>query len=327
MKMKNLHSIPFHHYLISLFPVLVIYSRNKDITYFQDTIIPILFSISISILLFYILNFFEKNVHRNALITSLCIIIIFAYGHFYEIIVSYLPSLAPHKLFIIPYLSISVIFCFKLIKKHRNNFENFTPMLNFVSSVLLIINLINIVTYQFKTVTNLKTFNDDEIIDYSIKANNQIDNPDIYFIVLDSYLGKSVLKNEYNFDNEPFIKKLEQRKFIIANNGHSNFPFTGTSLGSTLNLNYINEIKDGTTITRDYLYQIIKNNYVLNFIKKRGYRYIHFNTGYSIMSKNKYADINIGEEGIFGSEFIRIFFQTSIFNPFAKRIEKYIQGN
>ena len=154
MKIKNLDSFPFHHYLISFFPVIVIYSRNKDITYFQDAIIPILFSISISIILFYILNFFEKNIHKNALVTSLFIIIMFAYGHFYEIIVSYIPFLAPHKLFIIPYLLISVILCFKIIKKNKNNFENFTPVLNFVSFLLLIINLINIVTYQFKNVKN-----------------------------------------------------------------------------------------------------------------------------------------------------------------------------
>ena len=42
------------------------------------------------------------------------------------------------------------------------------------------------------------------------------------------------------------------------------------------------------------------------------------------MSNNKYADINLGEEGVFGSEFNRIFFQTSIINPFAKRIEKFL---
>ena len=63
--------------------------------------------------------------------------------------------------------------------------------------------------------------------------------PDIYFIVLDGYARADVLAKYYGFDNGPFLEGLRQRGFQVSDASRSNYNWTFLSLGSSLNLDYI----------------------------------------------------------------------------------------
>ena len=49
-----------------------------------------------------------------------------------------------------------------------------------------------------------------------------LDDPDIYFIVLDGYARADVLAKYYGFDNGPFIGGLRQRGFQVSEASRSN---------------------------------------------------------------------------------------------------------
>ena len=69
--------------------------------------------------------------------------------------------------------------------------------------------------------------------------------PDIYFIVLDGYARADVLAKYYGFDNGPFLEGLRQRGLQVSEASRSNFYWTFLSLGSSLNLDYIQALARG----------------------------------------------------------------------------------
>lgn len=61
------------------------------------------------------------------------------------------------------------------------------------------------------------------------------EHPDIYFLVFDRYTGEIGLRETYGFDNSAFLDGLRKRGFYVATEGFSNYPFTASSLASSLN--------------------------------------------------------------------------------------------
>jgi hypothetical protein len=66
--------------------------------------------------------------------------------------------------------------------------------------------------------------------------------PDIYYIILDSYARADYMQDLFGYDNAQFIDFLESRGFYIADQSHANHNWTGYSLASALNLNYVQDL-------------------------------------------------------------------------------------
>jgi hypothetical protein len=66
-------------------------------------------------------------------------------------------------------------------------------------------------------------------------AVNRSDAPNVYCFVFDGYLRSDRLEEYFGYDNEPFLKELENRGFKIARASRSNFPTTNYSLDFVLN--------------------------------------------------------------------------------------------
>ena len=70
-------------------------------------------------------------------------------------------------------------------------------------------------------------------------ANNVPIKPDIYLLIFDEYAGNISLKNNFQYDNTDFLKKLESAGFYVPKISYANYPNTGLSIPSTLNMNYL----------------------------------------------------------------------------------------
>jgi hypothetical protein len=134
--------------------------------------------------------------------------------------------------------------------------------------------------------------------------------PDIYFIVLDGYARADVLAKYYAVDNEPFLEGLRQRGFQVSDASRSNFYWTFLSLGSALNLDYIQALVDGRldpgSRDRTELYRILRDNRAARFLRDRGYRYVHLQSTWGGTASNPYADEFLPcHAGLFGNEYLR----------------------
>ena len=68
--------------------------------------------------------------------------------------------------------------------------------------------------------------------------------PDIYFILLDGYARGDILEKYYGYDNAPFLDGLRSRGFQVSDASRSNFYWTFLSVGSALNLDYVQKLVD-----------------------------------------------------------------------------------
>ena len=104
--------------------------------------------------------------------------------------------------------------------------------------------------------------------------------PDIYYIILDGYARSDVMKDLFNFDNEPFLKRLEQKGFYIARRSTSNYCQTPLSLSSSLNAVYLDDLVKGLGADQTQLSDLIGLNNVVTTLRPLGYKFVTFATGF-----------------------------------------------
>lgn len=109
-----------------------------------------------------------------------------------------------------------------------------------------------------------------------------ISKPDIYYIVLDEMASSEVLARYLKYDDSWFRKALEERGFLVTKNSLSNYPITRLSIASSLNMMYLDGFvditgKDSPDLTTTAV--LMRNSAVANVLKKRGYQYIHIDSG------------------------------------------------
>ncbi|MCJ7648734.1 MAG: hypothetical protein MUP85_08990 [Candidatus Lokiarchaeota archaeon] len=279
--------IPIHPILLSIYPILFLYTNNISLIAIDHIYLPVLLSVSATILIWLILSFFIKNKYKSSVITSLIVILFFSYGHIIGALNKF-----PEKTIGVSsdlYLSINFILILSIliywIVKYFKNFLPVTGLLNFVSFALLVYPLIIVFTY-----TNPGEQVDHHIgsgsneIDISIQNYEGLKKPNIYYIILDGYGRGDVLKSVYDFDNDEFHNELEKRGFFIAKRSRANYVQTLLSLSSSLNMEYLYSTdKDSKDIVtyRQYLSSKIKDNRVAEILRRIGYKFVTFSTGYT----------------------------------------------
>lgn len=107
------------------------------------------------------------------------------------------------------------------------------------------------------------------------------DRPDIYYIIVDAYAGEAILKQVYDFDNQPFTDALRERGFFVGDKSRSNYHLTELSLASSLNMRHIHDVGLHEFKTRIPIRQMIAESSVARFLTNRGYKTIALETGKS----------------------------------------------
>ena len=251
--MKLSKTTIFHPFLFAIFPIISIYSSNLQELLPNDLIQPIIVILSFTAIIFLIAKLIFKVWSKVGLIISLIMGLMFSYGYVYLQIAGFTigeATIGRHVFLIIPYVAMFIAGCYYIFKT-KKELENITKILNVVSVTLILVSVISIGTYAIENnglgIVILE--NDDAVdkINLNIqekKMTSLVGNlehyPDVYFIILDGYGGKSSLNNDLNFDNSEFIENLEKKGFTVITNSHSNYPQSFLSITSTMNMKYLN---------------------------------------------------------------------------------------
>ncbi len=113
-----------------------------------------------------------------------------------------------------------------------------------------------------------------------------LDKPDIYVIVLDGYARPDTLKNSFGFDDGPFVDQLESRGFAVAPNSHSNYPATGPTFVTMLNMAYLDQIPavadihSGDPASDGSYREAINHNKVFDILRGQGYQIVATGSGW-----------------------------------------------
>jgi len=316
-----------HPFLFAVFPVLFLFSRNLEELSISDTFLSLIIVTGLTILMLIVTRIGFKDSQKAGLFVSLLLILFFSYGHFQDMIRS-IPgigfSLGRKRYILITYLLLLSGIIYLTIRT-KKNLHVLTNFLNIVSIALITISMINIGSYKLKT-----KYPGNEFARYDTLKIIDIDNGritglhDIYYIILDGYASSNTLKEVYEFNNQDFENYLTEKGFYLATESRSNYSKTFLSLASSLNMEYINYLKDMVKHKSDdwiIALQMIRDNKTVHLLRSKGYEFINFSSGWGSTDYNKYADVNIKCGSI--NEFLMILIQTTILRPF----EKYIIGD
>jgi len=319
----KLNTIIVHPILFGIFPVLSLFENNISFTPIKEIIFPIIIIILVIIPTWIFLKIIIKDNKKSAFIISLSLILFFAYGPIFFAIDDITingEDVVRHSYLITAFLAIWILGTIFFLKT-KKDIGNMTTISNFISLIIIGVMLFSIVGYNLENSYSVK------IEEFETRGiENEIKEfPDIYYILLDGYPGKTSLKNISGYDNQEFLTNLEKQGFFIQEKSYTNYAHTFLSIPSILNMKYLNDIANEFNFSnlsdQSIPYKIGSNNQVMNFIKSQGYVTVSFDSGWGFTKDMKSADLQLcGDNKIFNSEFVITIVKNSMLNPIYVKV-------
>jgi hypothetical protein len=299
-------SIPFHPFLLALYPILIILAKNSDTFSPLQAGRSVLIVCLITSIFLIIFHKLFRDIHRTSLLTSLFVFMLFYLGSSYTLppkITLLGFSIQREIIFICAWAIFSGIAGSKWVWQRVRPFV-ITKYMNIIAVVALI-NLIWILASQYIYLPRdpLADWKNPLPFPSDITPEQASDMPDIYYIILDGYARADVLKRLYEYDNSNFLDDLQKRGFFVANESQSNYNQTGLSLASSMNFEYLDFFNGVNSENRHPLTDLIVNSRVRRIVEDMGYTTVTISSEYTLVDlidADVYIDIE--ESGLNGFE-------------------------
>jgi hypothetical protein len=296
---KNiLRQFPWHVLLFSAYPVMALFAYNLGEAGAEAFLRPLIVSLAAGSILFALIAPIARNIQRAGLIVSLTTVLFFTYGH----VVS---ALADQKVSI-PVTALMLFYGLLALTGNGwlafrlKNPERATVPLNVIALALLAFPIVSMIGFDAQRV--LARADVDPAVALNLPADAP--RPDIYYIILDSYGRSDLLLDTYDYDNSAFLRRLEDLGFTVATCSQSNYHRTEVSLGSSLNMDYLQNVDPSfngrDNQNRALLWEKLKHSAVRRALESAGYTTVAFATGFDWL-EIKDADVYI-EPGALDSQ-------------------------
>jgi hypothetical protein len=286
----------FHPFLIALFPILMLYSKNLHTIDCSETFLPIALSLVATILAWSTLRALRLDGPRASLIVSAGLLLFFSFGPGVRVLdrLGIASSRLGREWLALAFESLGMAGVVALALKKPEFARASTGFGNASAMALVGLSAFGIVK-GIGLESGQKPPNAAErpLPVFSRPAGRL---PDVYFVVLDAYGRSDALKEVIGFDNSEFLARLEQKGFFIARQSTSNYCQTALSLSSTLNLQYLDDLAGSPSDDRRPLKRLIADNVVFRGFKSLGYRVVRFDSGFDA-TESIAGDLNLGPPG------------------------------
>jgi hypothetical protein len=277
-KLKEWFSIPWYFLVFSAYPVLALLATNVGQVKAASGWRPLALSVLLSGLLFLLLRWILKDNYRAAFLTTLWMALFFSYGHIYMMLTEKWEKINFDPYLLVAWLILAIL-SVVWVTRPRFTFRDAVLALNVVSLGLVITSLVQIDSGVQKGSGHYAAAKNAPVEQLSLPQNP----PDVYYFLLDMYTRDDLLKQAYGYDNSEFIKGLEERGFYVAECSQSNYVRTEISLGSSLNMMYLQDLDPAfspDSIKRAKLWDSLKHSAARYTFENMGYKTIGFATGF-----------------------------------------------
>jgi hypothetical protein len=308
MKIKRILLWPFFPFLLVALAILDFYlSYFYEISH-QGLLVATLLSLFLIAIVWLILYWLIRDLNKSALIVFFIAIFFFEFQSIVFSLRSTSYSLKAYNLFrywnsnngqltIFFFFLILVIILFIYLKKLPKVNRNTIRLFNLLSLLVLMLSIgrgASLLVQNRQIPTNFYHYWQNHLAELPIaEVSTELKTPDIYYIILDGFGRNDVLKGSYGIDNTPFLHALEDRGFYIADKSYTNYNQTITSLASSLNMMYLDEIAETLGENTDYYYAasyMISHSTVEEMLKDLSYQTVGFfsESSFSDFTKRDY---------------------------------------
>jgi len=283
MKSKKRSTIPIYPFLFALASVVSLLATNRSEIRPTAAVRLAVVMLVVTLIGFLVLLAIFRNKHKAALVTTVLLVLFVSYGSLFDMLKGSkaLKFLAHHSylaIFFLALLATAVLIIIRMKKPQKTTWS-----LNVIMGFALIIPLVRCAAYYIGNASPSKSQVSQEVVnnpDYTLSSEV---NPDIYYIIVDSYTRQDALYNDYGFDNSAFIQALRDRGFFVGDCSRSNYAHTRLSLSSSLNMNYLPDLGIDLSPNSDdatKLSALLLHSSVRRHLEAIGYKTVAFETGY-----------------------------------------------
>jgi len=306
-------SVPLHPVLVAAFPVLFLFAENAEE---QVTLaplwLPLIVCVAAGMVTLLVLGAALRDWQRAALLASLLLALFFSFGHAWNVLGG---AVGERWLLAAGWLGLAIVGGL-LIWRGGTWLVPMGRFLNVASIALVAFNVVGVASYASSSAAVAASA---AATPDTVALRAPADPPDVYYIILDRYAGVGTLRDLYGFDNEPFLRELEDRGFAVARRAWANYYKTSLSVYSSLSMDTISKEDVGASkapyrITG--IYAALRGHLTLPAsLKAVGYDYIHLGNWWEPTSQNVDADITLRFQD--SAEFSGAVFSTTFLSVFS----------
>ena len=270
-------SIPWYPIVFGAYPVLALLAFNIGQIKIEAGSRTLLVCIALASSLFLLLKLLLRDWHRAAFLSSLWMALFFSYGHVHILLTEKVKDFEFETWLLIGWALLAVLAAVWAVKKSPSS-----PLaLNVIALGLVITSLWQISSGIQRGGVHRVGAANAPVQEDLVRPE---DPPDVYYFILDSYGRQDLLQRAYRYDNSEFIEGLRARGFYVAECSQSNYIRTELSVGSSLNMSYLQDLDPAfspESIKRRILWDSLKHSAVRYNFETMGYTTIAFATGYA----------------------------------------------
>ena len=281
-RLARFFAVPFYFLLFAAYPVLALLSYNIPQIRYTAGIRSLVIAVAAAGLFFLLLRLLYRDWHRAAFATAALTVLFYTYGQVFDYVTA--------KKWPIPHLTVWLGGLWIALAglalawagRRRTRVQNAALTLNVVSLGLVVVSTVQIIWWSVPAQT--KSPVDDHAPVQALDVPEGQTPPDIYYIIPDSYGRSDLLRTAFGYDNSAFLSDLETMGFYVADCSQSNYNRTDVSLGSSLNMEYLQNLDDDFkpgNQGRRTLWDSIIHSTVRYELESVGYKTVSFSTGFA----------------------------------------------
>jgi hypothetical protein len=284
----------FFQWLIVFFALNSYSDFIGDVTF--SSLLLLILKLSIAgWMLFFVCGKIYKDSYKAALFVTVILFCYFFFGAIQDYLRT-IRALAPLSTIRVFFL-LNVVVCtiaFTALFLYKKSLLRFTRLLNLLFLVYIIYDVAVILWVQVKP--------DKKMAAPAVSVTPlpaTVSKPDIYFILLDEYLGTAGLNDYFKYDNTPFESFLQQRGFYVCRKPVSNYSYTVYSMASLFSMGYIDSlcVKAGREKVYRAMTGLINHNQTWSFLQQLQYR-IHNLSPFVVAGQQPITKFNLVPAGI-----------------------------
>ena len=278
-----MHKIRIFPFLAAAYPAVALLSANVGEVRLDAVVRPLVVSLLIVAAVYALIGLMLRDADRAALLTIWIMLLVFAYGHAYDLIKGEMLlgiNVGRHRLIFPIWVALML---FGSVAAYRiSNPAAWAAPMTVIFSVALAIPILQILFFEVQSARaqrlQARAVTAQLLGQPSAGPGGAL--PDVYYIILDGYGRQDVLAQSYGYDNTEFISGLERLGFVVAECGRSNYNRTNLSLASSLNFDYLDELRPDGANSDLWVTPLVRDSRVSAILQDLGYTTIAFETGF-----------------------------------------------
>jgi hypothetical protein len=313
--LRRLPGLPLYPVLAAAYPVIYLYAQNvQEAIPPAEIFVPLAICVGGALIVMGIVGAITREWAAAGLSSTLLVVLFFTYGMAWDWLGT---MLLGQWVLLASWLLVAVI-GLSFIWRFHPVAHRITVPLNVITGLALLFNLVTIGAFVFNVRPTAASTGP------GVTASGEAPAPanlrDVYWVILEEYGSGTILREHFDYDNEPFLDALRDRGFYIAEDSTANYLKTAPAIQAARNLEYLDgaALREQAKAPDDWgpIYRGLRSEFeVQKFLDSLGYRFIYAGTFWTPMGRHPLAEINYVYDKL-TSEFLDVLQRATMLRAF-----------